>query len=295
MYRLFAFVSRNRHLFTFLLLEGIAFWIIVRFNEKQQGLFGDFVSDLAGSYYQSEDKVADYFALRQQNELLIANIQRLEAELEVTRSRADLNYYLLKQSRVDTSIRAYVDTAKGAESFIYLPGKVVRNSIDRTYNYLTVNRGRKDGVVEGMGIVSAAGVAGKVVRVSERFSIALSVLNLSFSLTLKAVKPDQPVAEGTLGFFEWDGRNSREGLFRFVPGAESVGAGDWLVTAGYNTIFPEGIRFGQVIAITEVGEDGLSVARIRLATDFSRLGYIYFVGAKHQAELDSLKTGLPDA
>ncbi len=296
MFRLIAFLSRNRHVFTFLLLEGISFWIIVRFNSLQSNRFGDLGLEVFGSMYEVEDNVGSYFSLQNQNsQLQLENLQ-LQKELQEIRQRESMYLALLNEDSAATQVLiAPADTQPGNENFIFRPAKVIRQTIRQNYNYLTLDKGSQHGVEVGMGVISPQGVAGKVIRVSKAYSIALSALNLSFNLTLKAVDGRDVSGAGTIGFYEWNGTDSRSGIFRFVPDVDAVRAGDWLVTSGYNTIFPEGIRMGKVRKIEQGGEDGLSVAVIDLATNFSKMGYVYLVKPRYKQTLDSLQTGLPDS
>ena len=69
----------------------------------------------------------------------------------------------------------------GESKYRFVTASVVANTVNRAQNLITLNRGRRDGIVEEMAVLSPDGaMAGYVVDCSERYAVAMSVLNTSF-------------------------------------------------------------------------------------------------------------------
>ena len=69
----------------------------------------------------------------------------------------------------------------GESKYRFVTASVVANTVNRAQNLITLNRGRQDGVVEEMAVLSPDGaMAGYVVDCTERYAVAMSVLNTSF-------------------------------------------------------------------------------------------------------------------
>jgi rod shape-determining protein MreC len=138
----------------------------------------------------------------------------------------------------------------------------------------------------GMGLVSPQGVAGMVIHVTKSYSLALSVLNISFKLSAK-VKRNENV-----GSFEWTGNSTRHGYLRYIPLNAELHVGDEVVTSGYSTIFPEGFPIGKVAKIKPDPQSGAYEAEVALATDFNALSNRYLIPAMHKPQIDSLEQNL---
>ena len=71
MYGLQRFLSQFGGFFLFLLLEGICFYLIVRFNENQGRIYASSANLLSGRVLSVYGNVAAYFGLRQLAFLLL--------------------------------------------------------------------------------------------------------------------------------------------------------------------------------------------------------------------------------
>jgi rod shape-determining protein MreC len=320
MLRLFSFFSKNKNLLLFLFLEAIAFWLVVRYNEPQRHVFGDQVLSMSGEVQNRRARVSHYFSLGEANDQLQEENEKLRSSLDQLRVRQNL---ILALSKIDSSQQQlldslmslndslthpktfpvfrqaieqlasvrqpFVDSLASREIFDYLPCRAIRNTTNQNYNYIALDKGYKQGARVGMGLVSPQGIAGVVIRTGQNFSLALSVLNVSFRLSA------QIEGKPTLGSFEWNGKDPQYGTLRFIPlNVEIERKVDGtpqplkVVTSGNSTRFPPGFVIGQIAEIKEDSQVGFYEIRVKLATDFQALHNLYMVSARHKAQLDSL-------
>ncbi len=81
-----------------------------------------------------------------------------------------------------------------------MTASVTSNTVNRAQNLIVLNRGRRDGVAEEMAVLSSDGaMAGYVVDCTERYAVAMSVLNTSFNASGKLAGSDY------FGSIYWDG------------------------------------------------------------------------------------------
>ena len=146
--------------------------------------------------------------------------------------------------------------------------QVIRNSIAHTHNYITIDKGRADGICPEMGVVNQQGVVGIVSTVGEHASVLISVLNPKLRLSCKVKGYDY------FGSLVWDGVSSDYALLEEVPSHIEFTPGDTIVTSGFSTAFPEGIAVGMVdkYVIYEYGR--LATLRIRLFADIADLNHV---------------------
>ncbi|MDR0976925.1 MAG: rod shape-determining protein MreC [Prevotellaceae bacterium] len=276
MRNLLDFLAKYNYWFLFLLLEAVGFVLLFYFNSYQHSAFFTSAGSVTGRVYQVSGAVNSYFHLKATNaELLDRNI-RLEqhiAALEQT----------LRQARIDTARLAGMERAETGSYRIY-PAEVIKNSINRIDNYITLDKGSADSIRPDMGVVSAGGVVGIVYKVSTHFASVISLLNSKSSISCKMVGSDY------FGYLKWEYGDSRYAYLRDLPRHAEFSVGDTVVTSGYSTVFPAGIMVGTIADIAD-SHDGLSyILKIELASDFGRLSDVRVIartGQQEQLELEN--------
>ncbi|MEM9987510.1 MAG: rod shape-determining protein MreC, partial [Bacteroidota bacterium] len=238
--------------------------------------------------------IDQYFGLKDKVKEVSLEYQDLERQLRQTEDELLALKALLSQ---DSMTQAWADSSlvPQEDSLHYIPARVIRNSIHRSYNYLTINKGSQAGIEAGMGVASTQGMVGKVIRVGEKYSLVQSAINLDFSVPVKVRPPNQPLDPGYLGFFRWTTGPIERAEVRNMPetATGNVEAGYWVVTAGSSTVFPEGIKVGTLIeASLPQPNQGVYQHPLRLAVDFSRLSMVYAIKIPQRAQLDSLEQNI---
>ena len=269
MLRIFQFLYQIRSFLLFALLEILAVWMIVANNSPQGGAFFNSSNELVGGALQKQADVVQFFSLADANAALISE-------------NAALRQQLLSLKITPDSLPLTIDSTLKA-SFEFKGARVIANSLRFSQNYLTLNKGAKDGIKPGMGIFNSQGAVGRVKSVSENYSVAFSVLNTSLLISAK-IKSSE-----VFGSVQWDGGNASEVQLLYIPRHVKASKGDTVITSGYNAVFPEGILIGQISKVEVNKKDPNYLAlTIKLSTDFSKLTYVYLVENTQFQEIDSL-------
>ena len=167
-----------------------------------------------------------------------------------------------------------------------MSAKVVQMTTDELHNYLTINRGSKDGIVRGLGVRNSDGAVGIIRTVGPNYSIVMPLINTQTRLSCRFTKNDY------IGTLQWDGKDSRFAQLADVAAHMVVNPGDTIVTSGLSPVFPEGIPVGIVENSVLKEGDSYHTICVRLHTNFKRLKYVEVVQNKHQQELEELTHGL---
>lgn len=263
--------------------------LIVRHNDYQRHQVGDAALTIGGWVNGLSSGVGQYFTMGEDNAQLSEENIQLRKQIGELRKKLDAYEGILER---DSLSNFSIDSLVSRESFQLFPSRVIRNTTNLNYNYITLDKGEADSVEVGMGVVSPQGIVGKVIQTSEHYSLVLSGLNVGFSLLVKAVTPGLPISSGHVGIYEWDGKNPYEASLTFIPETVELKVGDQIVTSGYRTIFPSGYMVGEIARIND-SQDGYHDATIRLSTDYHALGNVYLVAARHKGTLDSLEQSIP--
>ena len=276
MRNLWQFLVKYSNLLLFLLLEVVALFFVFSRSGLPHSAWVSSANRVTGSFYQAWNNVTTYFFLRSENERLVR--ENVELQNRITRLENQLEGQL--EAGLPDTVPAYVYAEKDLH---YIPAKVINFSTSSQRNYLTLNKGARDGVEEDMGVVDQDGVVGIVRAVSDRFSVVIPVINNAFSVSCRFLSNDK------LGPLHWDGVDYRYAQLEDIARHVEVHEGDTLVTSGLSDAFPEGIRVG-IVEEAELGEsDAYYHIKVRLAADFHRLGYVQIIQNKALVEQRQLE------
>ena len=279
MRNLLNFLLKYNYWLLFILLEVICFVLLFRFNNYQQSVFFTSANVVAGKVYEVSGGISSYFHLKSVNEDLLDRNMALEQQITNLENR-------LKDYRIDSITMNSIRYLEQADYKIF-KAHVIRNSLNQADNYITLDKGSSSGIRPEMGVIDGNGVVGIVYKTSPSYSLVISVLNSKSSISCKIIGSEY------FGYLKWEYGDSRYAYLKDLPRHAEFNLGDTVVTSGYSTVFPAGVMVGSVDEMSD-SNDGLSyLLKIKLATDFGKLGNVRVIsrnGQGEQRELENMST-----
>lgn len=156
---------------------------------------------------------------------------------------------------------------KEKESFPSITAQVIGKDPSHWFQTIMVNKGKGDGVVEGMVARTERGVVGQVIQVS--FNYAKILLANAPSSAIDAMVQKNRVR----GILKGVGQKGFS-LYYVLKKADVV-IGDHIVTAGIGGVFPSGIPLGVVSAVREKRRGMFQEIEVKPAVDFQRIETIF--------------------
>ena len=262
MQNLLKILLRYSNFLVFIVLEVAAFLLIGFNNPYPHSSLLSTANDAVAWQHETVSEINGYFSLRHQNELLAQENAALRNELSA------------------------IDSTEHGAALHYTSAKVVQMTTDELHNYLTINRGSKDGIRRGQGVRNGDGVVGIVRTVGRNYSVVLPIINTRTNLSCRFAKNDY------IGTLQWDGKDCRFAMLTDVAAHMVVNQGDTIITSGLSPVFPEGIPVGIVENSVLKEGDSYHTIRVRLYTNFKRLKYVEVIQNADQNELEDLMHGL---
>ena len=263
MRNLIQILLRYSNFLIFLILEVVAFILICTNNEYQRSAVWSSANRLVAGTNNIQTTIGEYFQLRTQNEKLAEENAWLKSELMSLE-----NHVESKVERDSQYIYSHLD-------WEYIPAKVIGVSTNKQHNYLTINKGIRDGIEVDMGVIGADGVVGIVSAVGEKYALVVPIIHTKISISSRLKSNNQ------IGGTSWNGRD-----YRFVDLTEMarhvvVKKGDTVVTSGLTEVFPEGVIVGEVYETTLGQGDNYHRTKVRLSTDYKEIKYVQVIHNKN--------------
>lgn len=265
MQRIINFILRNRNAFLYSFLALISLVMTVRSHSYHQSKFFNSSKWLTGSIYGTGADISSYFGLREENRRL------LEENMELRR--------LLFNS--DTESVQPLDSTM--MDFGVLSAKLVKNSFSSPRNYLTINKGKKDGVKQDMGVITTKGILGIVENVSNNYATVQSVLNLKSNINAKIKNTEY------FGSLIWEGDDYTVAQLVDIPRLVPLVVGDTIVTGGMSSIFPENIPIGTIKKYDLNASRSFYNIDVELFNDMANIKNVYLIENKNREQIKELE------
>ncbi|MFW9597406.1 MAG: rod shape-determining protein MreC [Paludibacter sp.] len=271
MRNLLNFLIQYSVLILFLFLEAISVGLIVNNQEYQKSIFFSSSNTMVASMYQVSNSVVEFFKLKASNETLSEENTALKNE--IIRLRNEIS--VLTPEKKEDSLHFNIPPEM---EYKFISAKVINASTNKLQNYITLNKGLRDGIKVDMGVVSDLGVVGIVKTVSDKFAVVIPIINDKIKINCKFTKSNYS------GPMQWDGLNSRYANLLDIARHVKFAKGDSLVTSGFTNTFPEGIPVGQIETYSISEGDAYYKISVKLAVDFRTLSHVKVIDYKNYHE-----------
>jgi rod shape-determining protein MreC len=230
-------------------------------------------SIVAGSN-EAKSSITEYLSLHDDNTALAEENAMLKTQ--IMQLQNDREWMIERDSQY---VYSHLD-------WQYIPAKVIDITTNKQHNYLTINKGTRDGIAKDMGVICADGLVGIVSTVSEKYALVVPLIHTDISVSAKIKR------SGQIGGTKWNGRNYRcinlTDIARHIP----VKKGDTIETSGLTSVFPEGILIGIVNKTELKGTDDYHSTLIELSTDYRSLKYVQVLHNVNKEYQDSIYYGM---
>jgi len=272
MRNLIAFFVRYHAFLLFIILQVISFNLIVSYNKNQRSAYLSSASSFGGFLLKKKQKIKDYFDLKDQNGILLAENKRIREQL--------FDLTILNKSKLENI--AINDTVDTQQRYVLIPSRVINNSTALANNFITIDGGKEKGVLKGAGVIGDQGVVGVVNKVTNDFSTIISILNGEFKISATIEE------NGFFGNLEWDVKSPNHMVLSAVAKHAHIEKGYRVVTNGFSSKFPEGIFIGTIDEFSVEDGSNFYNIKIKLTNEMGNLKHVYVVDDLMKNQIDSL-------
>ncbi len=273
MRNLLNFIIKYSSWFVFVFYLTISIILLVIGNSYRQSVYLTSANQVTGGVYNFTSGISGYFHLKGINESLQESNAKLQNE--VLNLKNQLAEY---QSQAAAS----KPVLPSADRYDFIQATVINNNTHHPKNFFTINRGAKDGIKTGMGVVNQEGIIGIIDVAGPHLSRVISVLNENQKFSVKV--------KGTsfVGSLSWRGGDPNIAYLEEIPRHVHYNIGDTIVTSGFSTTFPEGLPAGIILNKVKSRDDSFFTFKIKLTPNFRSLSSVRIIKDIYKAEIDSL-------
>lgn len=261
------FVLRNKTFLMFMLLFAIGLILTILNNSYHQSKYFNSTNYITGNLFKWRNGVTQYFNLRSQNKALLEENERLRQIIS---------------NLPDQEIAVSDSIEKELGIYNIYTAQVYKNSYALPNNYITINKGAKNGLKQDLGVFTSQGILGIVDDVSNSYARVQSVLNTKSRINAQLKNSNH------IGSLRWNGKSAELVQLVDVSKFAQIKLGDTIITGGQSTIFPQGILIGAISNFKiDQGGDTYTID-VKLFNDMTNIGHVYVVENTAAEEIKSL-------
>jgi rod shape-determining protein MreC len=255
---------------------GISLFMLFNYNRYHHAVYSAAAGEVTGRISKQFNDVEYYFRLKKTNDSLVkANeilYNKLKQDFEMPDTVSNLAIDTIK-----------VDTLLKQRKYLYMPAKVVGNSVSQVNNYLQLHRGSQQGITPDLAVTDINNsVVGTVIDVSNNYAVVMSLLHRQSNISAKLKKT------GETGSIVWDGIEPNVVVLKDIPKEVKITKGDSIITSGFSDKFPYGLLIGTVKEILSDKTTGAYTIKVKTAANFYTLQYVYIINNLQKQEPQQL-------
>jgi len=263
--KVFALIKHYKYVILFLILMSLALVVLQAYRHEQSApnTSSGLLLELVGPFQKGVNRnipvltngwqrYVNLVNLKEENQLLMEIIEELKQER-----------IQLIEARTENSRLRELLSFKQKFPEPLLPAQVIGKDLTGWFQTLVIDRGKRDGIEEGMAVLTVQGIVGQIMESSQNFSRVLLITDPNSSV---AALVQRTRARGVV-----EGNGIDLCRLKYLHRSETVEHGDLVLSSGLDRLYPKGLLIGTVFNVHKKEAELFQDVLLRPAVNFQTL------------------------
>ena len=278
MVKVFTVLERHRYSALFLVLLGGALAMLFSRADRQPESqpLQKALLELSGPFQKGITKGIGFFEGVWQRYLYLVHLEEENRLLrEIIEEMKQERIQLLEFRGENSRLRSLLGFKQGFQRPL-LPAEVIGKDLSGWFQTVVIDRGKRDGIEEGMAVVSVQGIVGQIMESSKSFARVLLITDPNSAV---AALIQRTRARGVV---EGDGRQFCR--LKYLHRSEEIEPGDLVLASGLDGLYPKGVLIGTVLRTETKDPELFQRVEVKPSVDFRRLEDVMVLCEKRDLE-----------
>lgn len=262
--------------------------IAVTVKERQQvspaeGAIGDILAPVQKGVYAFVNGIRsfiDNIVLSRRQGKDISQLQQQIDELQQENQR------LKELEEENQRLKNMLDFKEANPQLVTSGARVIAKNAGNWFETFVIDKGASDGIAADMAVITAQGLAGRVMEVADHWAKVMAIIDERSSVSIIADKTrDNGVARGML--VAGSGADADLLKILYLPLDSKINKGDEVITSGLGGVFPKGIPVGVVQEVKKTLTGEVEYAMVKPYVDFLRIEEVMVI----KSPVEDIKVG----
>ncbi len=186
------------------------------------------------------------------------------------------DYYLISEE--NKLLKSQSTIRSSYSDYNVVIANVVAGSPNNFDEIFVIDKGEKDGIKPNMPVITKDGLVGMITDVSRSSSKLITILDASMSLSGRATKTREEVIVRGNNLIKAENKLK----ITDIPYGVIFESGDSIETSGIGTIYPKGIKIGEITKFIKKDNPLENEAEVKASVNFSKLETVAIIIATYE-------------
>lgn len=265
---------------------SVTFLILIGYSVKRSKVsifedgLGVVINSVSGVLYKTSNNVKDSLSF-------IFNFKKVKEEnIKLKQENRELQNKALQYDSVlneNETLRKMVNFKNQKSQFDYVGCDIIGKSGGNFFDGFYINKGTKDGVGNGMVVVTGDGLVGQITSVRRNWAIVQTLANENIQVSglVESTRENSGVIKGYR-----DSENKLLAKIYFLPINSKIKKDDVILTSGLGGLYPKDIKIGTVLSVEEDKGKIMKTAVLKPYVDFYKLEEVFVIIPKDKIDIN---------
>jgi rod shape-determining protein MreC len=266
------FLFRRYHLFVFIILLLLAALILMSLRAKQRKgveFFDALLMEICSPFQKASTVVIKTIQGTFQQYVFLVNLEQENRKLKQKVVELEAENHQMKELRLANERLRQLLQFREKNSPAMVGAEVIGQDPSSWFKSVTIDKGEKDGVKQGMAVVSPSGVIGRILKTAPHYATVLLITDYNSAV--------DSIVQRTRAKAIVEGKGENRCQLKYLLRTEEVAVGDAVVTSGLGGSFPKGLMVGEIKKVDKKSHGVFQYAELVPSVDFTQLEEVFVI------------------
>lgn len=266
------FLFRRYYLFVFIILLLLAALILMSLRAKQRKgveFFDALLMEICSPFQKASTVVIKTIQGTFQQYVFLVNLEQENRKLKQKVVELEAENHQMKELRLANERLRQLLQFREKNSPAMVGAEVIGQDPSSWFKSVTIDKGEKDGVKQGMAVVSPSGVIGRILKTAPHYATVLLITDYNSAV--------DSIVQRTRAKAIVEGKGENRCQLKYLLRTEEVAVGDAVVTSGLGGSFPKGLMVGEIKKVDKKSHGVFQYAELVPSVDFTQLEEVFVI------------------
>ena len=266
------FLFRRYHLFIFIILLLLAALVLMSLRAKQRKgieFFDALLMEICSPFQKASTVVIKTIQGTFQQYVFLINLEKENRKLKQKVAELEAENHHMKEMRLANERLRHLLQFREKNSASMVGAEVIGQDPSSWFKSVTIDKGERDGVKQGMAVVSPTGIIGQILKTAPHYATVLLITDYNSAI--------DSIVQRTRAKAIVEGKGEHRCQLKYLLRTEEVAVGDAVVTSGLGGNFPKGLMVGEIKKVDKKGHGVFQYAELAPSVDFTQLEEVFVI------------------
>ena len=266
------FLFRRYHFFIFIILLLLFALVLMSLRAQQRKgveFFDALLMEICSPIQKASTVVIKTIQGTFQQYVFLINLEEENRMLKQKMAELQAETHTMKEMRLANERLRQLLQFREKNSSSMVGAEVIGQDPSSWFKSVTIDKGEKDGVKQGMAVVSPTGVIGQILKTAPHYATVLLITDYNSAI--------DSIVQRTRAKAIVEGKGENRCQLKYLLRTEEVAVGDAVVTSGLGGNFPKGLMLGEIKKVDKKGHGVFQYAELVPSVDFTQIEEVFVI------------------